>query len=128
MGLTEQEVLDINAGWRNTTATAMQAIAKGGGWVWQMMSGLSMPAGTGDKCASQLREQCTQQNTRMTYSSFGLESSHAPGSIKDAASDVARFLLVRGPYAYLGTSWVGCEPDNGVEGDYILYLKRWIFH
>ena len=21
-----------------------------------------------------------------------------------------------GPYAFLGTGWVGCEPDNGVEG------------
>eukprot|EP01043_Picozoa_sp_COSAG02_P062023 COSAG02_NODE_8459_length_2564_cov_2.330495_3_plen_110_part_00 len=26
-----------------------------------------------------------------------------------------RFLLTRGPYAFLGTGWVGCVPNNGVE-------------
>jgi hypothetical protein len=49
------------------------------------------------------------------------------GSVLDAASDVARFLLIRGTYSVIGTGWVGCEPDDGVEGkkrrfcDAILY-------
>jgi hypothetical protein len=27
-----------------------------------------------------------------------------------------RFLIIRGTYSFIGTGWVGCEPDNGVEG------------
>lgn len=38
-GLSEKDVLDLNAGWRETTANAMRAVAKAGGWVWQMFSG-----------------------------------------------------------------------------------------
>ena len=30
MGLSEQDVLDLNAGWRETTASAMRAVAKAG--------------------------------------------------------------------------------------------------
>ena len=37
-------------------------------------------------------------------------------SIVDVASDVAKFLLARGPFAFLDTGWVGCAPDEGVEG------------
>merc|ERR1712190_525517 len=40
----------------------------------------------------------------------------APASFVDPESDVARFSLTRGPHAFLGTGWVGCEPDDGVEG------------
>ena len=29
---------------------------------------------------------------------------------------IHRFLLIRGTYSFIGTGWVGCEPDNGVEG------------
>ena len=42
--------------------------------------------------------------------------SLGPGQLVDPDSDVARFLLTRGPWSFLGTSWVGCEPDDGVEG------------
>ena len=96
MGLTEQEVLDINSGWRETTANAMRAVAKGGGWVWQMFSGVGGPSGTGDTCAKSLREQCKTQNNRMSMMGLSLKDSHSPGSLKDPKGDVAKFLLVRG--------------------------------
>ena len=38
MGLSKQDVVDLNTGWRQTTAAAMRAVAKAGGWVWQMFS------------------------------------------------------------------------------------------
>lgn len=121
MGLTAQEVADINTGWRETTAAAMQAVASAGGWVWQMFEGgnaISHGA-TGAHCIEAIKTAClptSLQQTRMCFSEMTLANSHEPGSETAPASDVARFLLTRGPYAYLGTSWVGCEPDNGAEG------------
>lgn len=52
----------------------------------------------------------------MSYFGMPLSVKGQPGSLADPEGDVARFLLVRGPYAYLGTGWVGCEPDDGEEG------------
>ena len=32
-----------------------------------------------------------------------------PDALPDLFNDLAKFLLVRGPHAYLGTAWVGCS-------------------
>lgn len=88
-----------------------------------------MPVVTGAKgasCVKALSATCTptsSQQTRMCMSMLTPKmdgstppKSESPSAFVDPASDVARFLLTRGPFAFLGTSWVGCEPDNGVEG------------
>ena len=41
-----------------------------------------------------------------------LANSHSPGSQTDPEGDVAKFLVLRGPYAYIGTSWVGCVGEG----------------
>ena len=59
---------------------------------------------------AQLRAACTAtspQQTRMTYYELAIKR-HSPGWPTDPAADVARFLLTRGPFAFLGTGWVGC--------------------
>jgi hypothetical protein len=122
MGLSVQDVLDLTAGWKQTTAAAMRAIAKAGGWVWQMFSG-GTPVGLnakGAECVSALKASCkptSAQQTRMCMSGLtaAARPNGAPSAFTDPESDVARFLLTRGPYGFLGTSWVGCEPDNGVD-------------
>jgi hypothetical protein len=123
IGLTKQDVLDINAGWRNTMAEAMHAVVDAGGWVWQMFApsgwGGGTPIGFGAKgpsCSAALRRSCAPtsiQQTRMCLSM--LTPIQSPSVFKDPSSDVARFLLTRGPYAFLGTGWVGCVPNGGVE-------------
>jgi hypothetical protein len=116
MGLSAQDVLDLNAGWRETTASAMRAVATAGGWVWQMFSGLSAPPDAGPSCISGYHRACAELRTDMNRMNLRLKNPHEPGSVLDAAQDVARFLLIRGTYSFIGTSWVGCEPDDGVEG------------
>jgi hypothetical protein len=98
MGLTAQDVLDLNAGWRKTTAIAMRAVAKAGGWVWQMFSNLSPPPDTGPTCTTCYRNACAKLRTDMSRMNLRLKDPHAPGSVLDAATDVARFLLIRGTY------------------------------
>jgi hypothetical protein len=115
MGLSQQDVRDITAGWRETTERAMRAIAKSGGWVWQMFSGIRIPSS-----ADEWRERCATQDMRMGRMSLELQGrgSHGPLVAKDAASDVARFLLVRGPWAFLGTGWVGCTGMSSYDLSY----------
>lgn len=34
-----------------------------------------------------------------------------PSSLPDLEADLANFLLVRGPYAWLGHGWLGCSKE-----------------
>eukprot|EP00658_Telonema_sp_P-2_P051107 TRINITY_DN39131_c0_g1_i4.p1 TRINITY_DN39131_c0_g1~~TRINITY_DN39131_c0_g1_i4.p1 ORF type:complete len:137 (+),score=34.55 TRINITY_DN39131_c0_g1_i4:21-431(+) len=47
---------------------------------------------------------------------YPLRVGKGPGELIDPATDLAHFLALRGPYGFIGTSWVGCAPDNGYEG------------
>merc|ERR1712032_928504 len=40
---------------------------------------------------------------------YGFGGSHAPKALDDLNQDLANFLLIRGPYAWLGTGWAGCD-------------------
>ena len=46
-----------------------------------------------------------------------------PGSYTDADEDVARFLVLRGPHAYLGTSWVGCVGQGSARHSNETYVR-----
>ena len=83
-----------------------------GGWVWQMfagmkgsssrslcpylvsrlcvVAGLSSPPDKGPECISGYHAACAKLRTDMNYMSLRLKDSHAPGSVLDAATDVAR--------------------------------------
>lgn len=117
MGLDASDVDAIAAGWKQTMREVTMAVVEGGGWSWPQFTELDVtPAPSTAACAARYRESCAKLEPRMTMSIMHLKSSNAPGSFVDAKADVAQFLLMRGPYAYLGTGWVGCEPDNGPDG------------
>ena len=98
----------------------MRAVADAGGWVWQMFTGCGFSEyDTGSSCVAAFTAACepdSRQQTRMCYFDLKMRNQDEPDSFVDPASDVAKFLIARGPFAFLGTGWVGCEPDNGVEG------------
>ena len=114
MGLSKDDVIDLTLAWRNTTVAAMQAIHAAGGWVWQMFTENDVRAlqpSQADACIESYQRACSNSSTHHSHivmHRLTLSDSHSPGSLVDPEGDVARFLLVRGPYAYLGTSWVGC--------------------
>jgi hypothetical protein len=110
-GLSAADVVALMAGWRTTTAAAMRAVYDAGGWVWQMFHHHNITAPlNSSECRAWLQMACTDespQHTRMSYSGLSIKR-HSPGWPTDPTGDVARFLLTRGPYAFLGTGWVGC--------------------
>lgn len=111
MGLSAADVREITLGWRNTTAAVLRAVHSAGGWAWQMFTENDVSYTQGPNCTAQYRRACTatsSQQTHITSFRSSLRDSHSPGSMLDPEADVAKFLVLRGPYAYLGTGWVGC--------------------
>ena len=111
MGLTAEDVRDVTLGWRNTTAAALRAVHAAGGWAWQMFTENSASAPNGTRCVEDYTRACkagSSQQTHIVSYRVTLGNSHSPGSMTDAEGDVAKVLLLRGPYAFLGTGWVGC--------------------
>jgi hypothetical protein len=55
----------------------------------------------------------------MSYHELRLTDLMSPATvIDDGIPDVAQFLLIRGPHAFLGTIWNGCGPSfNGSMSD-----------
>ena len=72
------------------------------------------PPITKDTCATRLREACQPDSAYQTGALFyGFKDdgntgpTHVP--LLDFGNDLTNFLLVRGEYAWLGYSWVGCS-------------------
>lgn len=63
-------------------------------------------------CAAQLRAACDPNSMEQTGAlNYDLASSVANGtmSLLDFNQHHASFLLIRGPYAWVGFGWVGCR-------------------
>ena len=124
MGLNAQDVSNIAGNWTLTAAMAEQAVLKHGGFTW---GASSLFVGTGarvaamdksglgqvwrDTCAQDLRARCVPNDpwaagallhelTRKTFTD--------PFPLPYVEQDVASFLLLRGPYAWIGHNWMGC--------------------
>lgn len=126
-GLTKDDLIQGTNAW----ATNMEALKKytlsKGKFAWQMLwtggdadrRGTTCPGPQVNQkdCAAALRSMCTadspaQKRTMMYAFAPGHCSQHEkvidPPFLKE---DLANFLLVRGPYAYLGHGWLGCSHE-----------------
>jgi len=129
MGLSEQDVADIKGNWTLTMQQTMQAVLDKGGFNWQLFhpgSGTCDEAPFKGKaeCAAYLRKHCVANDT-LQHSAlmYGLNGDYGPGphmppggatgpAPPDFEQNLASFLLVRGPYAWLGYSWLNCNSTN----------------
>ena len=115
-------------------AALRNVILGNGKFAWQLLwiggdvegigSTCPQPLVTKSKCVSELRALCQTdspaQTPTMMYSfspgscsgSSGRWPSHrVPIDPPQLKEDLANFLLVRGPYAYLGHGWLGCNHE-----------------
>lgn len=143
MGLDAAAVKDLTAGWAQTILAANTAVLAHGGFVWQLFNGGKMD-GTYKQapgwldghttvqpatCAAQLRLLCAADSAPQREATMyewqlgqgaaippGKGGGHSPSNLTDVMQDLASFLLTRGKFAWIGTSWVGCAPANGPEG------------
>ena len=67
----------------------------------------------GSTCAPTLRKLCAADSPAQTrvlnyaFSPGGCRTN--PANLTDAIQDIANFLLIRGPYAFLGHGWLRCS-------------------
>lgn len=127
MGLSQADVDDITAGYAYVQAQLYAVILERGKFVWDQFLNIDPYAPlNGDcpqpwvrpaTCATDLTRLCNPDNT--TVRDRALLYGFSPGSCTgtDPAhltyleQDLANFLLVRGPYAFLGNGWLGCSRE-----------------
>jgi len=114
MSLTQADTTAITAGFRETMLTVQAGLIAAGKFSWAFFTpiyGAPTPKG----CVNWFREAAPPLAGRALMMGF----SKSPAL---ALEDVATFLLVRGPYAYLGWGWLHClQPPPLpalVHGDY----------
>merc|ERR1712070_12999 len=89
-----------------------RSIVAHGGFDWQLFEYASTPSK--GKCAAYFRGACQTDSKEQTAAfQFGTSISYyvskpQPWTFASAELDLATFLAARGPYAWLGYSWMGC--------------------
>lgn len=121
MGLSRQDVADITTGWKHTMELAQAAIVKAGGFNWQLFKTVGTPANS--TCAAEMRTYCQPDAPILGQAVyFGFTDAKASSMTPEGfALDVASFLLVRGPYAWLGYGWSGCTSAGNSGPNYVKY-------
>lgn len=125
MGLTADEQASIAVSYKANMEIIYKEILSRGMFSWQQMwNGQSNPlqkngcctkplVHQGSTCASQLRQLCAKNSPAQTramhfaFSPGGCKGD--PAKLTDPVQDIVNFLLIRGPYAWLGHGWLGCS-------------------
>lgn len=123
MGLSPQEVQDITNAYTALTEQFYARVLTSGKWIWDQFlthdpyaplnGDCPQPWVKKETCATDLRSLCNataapQQRALLYGMSPGSCTGTDPSHLTMVDEDIANFLLVRGPYAYIGTGWSGC--------------------
>jgi hypothetical protein len=100
MGLTQDDTTAIYNGWKETMIAAAYALVKAGGFSWAFTTEIGMVK-KGAVCRSFFNENASQ-----LYNVPLIVTVSTP----TALDELAFFLTIRGPYAWIGFGWRGCEP------------------
>eukprot|EP00035_Acanthoeca_spectabilis_P023004 m.447099 g.447099 ORF g.447099 m.447099 type:complete len:428 (+) comp19468_c0_seq1:101-1384(+) len=121
MGLTTDDLIQLTKDYEINMAALRTAVLNMGKFAWQMLwtggpddniggTGLN-PLVQQNGCAATLRRLCNATSPAQTRAmAFGLSTNHRdPSQLTDLKQDLANFLLIRGPYSWLGHGWLGCS-------------------
>lgn len=123
MGLNKSDEIQLDTDYQLNMNALKNATLAAGRFAWQMLwtggASDSMGATCGGvhiarkTCTKQLRELCTADSPAQTRAMLYIfNNTHNDGHTRpELMQDLASFLLVRGPYGYLGHSWMGCGPQ-----------------
>lgn len=120
MGLTAPDLVQLTADYERNMAALRNATLEAGKFAWQMLWTGGPPdniGGTGlsalvqkATCAKDLRALCTADSPAQRRAmAYGLNTNGDPRTLTSLKQDLANFLLIRGPYAWLGHGWMGCS-------------------
>ena len=125
MGLTPAEQKAIGISYKANMAELITKTLAQKKFVWQLFWNGGNPNSQsgcctrpivkeGNTCATTLRSMCTansppQARAMMYAFSPGGCSGADPSNLTEWQQDLANFLLIRGPFAWLGHGWLGCS-------------------
>lgn len=117
MGLTQADTTAITDGWKETMDLVAQTLVGAGSWAWAFFAGWQLPSSSAT-CTQELETICSQGTA---WEGYG-QATMVQWTLNNASSgkprtaplprvdlDIALFLTVRGPWWWLGYSWVGCS-------------------
>lgn len=114
MGLRQADTTALTAGWAANLAAAHAAVNAAGGFNWNQFSQLGAPANTTAACTQFFSAACGPAGQYLREPLL-FTFSEGPGRtfspLPAFESDLAAFLLIRGPFAWLGFAWNGCSRD-----------------
>jgi len=94
---------------------------KAGKFAWQLMWTGGNEQGVGStcpqpivrqrQCAEDLRSLCNKTAPPQTRAMMYSLTAHEPTDPTGLSQDLANFLLIRGPFAWLGHGWKGCSRE-----------------
>lgn len=119
MGLSDQDILDLTQGWLANMEAVQKAIIEHGGYTWSLIPGQQNANAAPKKinqttCVKELRKGCSATSPyRALPLIFGIEPGTKDHRLPYFKQNLATFLLIRGPYAYLGYGvWGMSWPAN----------------
>ena len=120
MGLSDEDIADITRGWLAGMTAAQAAIANAGGYTWSRIPGqdnanaepVMVSPTDAAACAAKLRPACSA--TSPWVSAPLLAGVHFSGATTPTiVADVAAFLIMRGPWAWIGAGYWGLSWPTG---------------
>ena len=114
-GLSKQDVAEIKAGWDETMYQVSTTVQQHNAFSWQMFRTIDPPNST--TCEAWTRQACAGAYVNSTMlMQFSKNADGNPFPLPSFMQDLTSFLLARGPYAWLGYSWLGCSSGNEPPG------------
>ena len=119
--LAAADVDDIGKGYRQAVSAAQRAIVEAGAYTWQSMANSATaaraPFGAAGarhhngqlNCSAYMRKACVAGNSISASPLFYGLDHDGGGGLPHLSFDLAAFLMVRGDFAWLGYSWMGCD-------------------
>ena len=122
MGLTQDDTMLITQEFDETTSAVKAAVAAAGGFTWQnFLTTTTPPSGDADACVAYFRDACDESSAAQTSALMFKFTNQKVQPLQAVAQDLATFLLVRGPYAWLGYAWIGCTSTWGDDAEDLYY-------
>jgi hypothetical protein len=128
-GLTAADTADIGRGYQQAVSAAKRAIVEAGAYEWSLMANSATaaraPFGAAGaryhsgqlNCSAYMRKACVPGNSISASPLFYGLDHDGGGGLPNLSFDLAAFLMVRGDFAWLGYSWMGCDASwNGHGG------------
>ena len=127
MGLSDQDIADITRGWLETMTLVQKAILAAGGYTWSLIPGQDnanaspvMIGPDSKSCNAELSRACSQATSPWQDKPLlmGLHPGNDTNPLPYVDQEVAGFLLMRGPYAWLGYGVWGMSWPAGSSFDF----------